>query len=422
MKVARGPAAWARRAFLAAVLIAAAVIPGRASSQQAQHCTGVRCTTAGSILWTRALGGSWLAQPGVPGTVPNQAAAYASAGGGLAVVGTRTSVTALAESTGKLDWQVSLTGFPAGSAIVGVRAFAGVVAVGVEPPAGQAIARREVILSAVTGAQLRAYPAALYGGAVAAARGGTVIVGNRAVTDYANRTGRVIWSRSTGAAGQTWRVSAGDIYVTEGSGGFLAGSGVTAVREISLADGAERIIRSAHTDFPGTLTEVSAGDLVFSGADGVRAYSGTGRLLWSRAAGDVELADSGQPVVYVASGSRLLGIDGTTGEIVSRSAISVAASLYWVVNGVALGLDRGGLGEAWGYNLASRRIVWSSTPIPWPHFFVDLSGLGGSASPSSDVVLMAACAQVGSAARPNSAPGCRRPELAAVLMAARPSP
>lgn len=135
MKVARGPAAWARRAFLAAVLIAAAVIPGRASSQQAQHCTGVRCTTAGSILWTRALGGSWLAQPGVPGTVPNQAAAYASAGGGLAVVGTRTSVTALAESTGKLDWQVSLTGFPAGSAIVGVRAFAGVVAVGVEPPA-----------------------------------------------------------------------------------------------------------------------------------------------------------------------------------------------------------------------------------------------------------------------------------------------
>ena len=95
MKVARGPAAWARRALLAVVLMGAAVIPGRASSQQAQHCTGVRCTTAGSILWTRALAGSWLAQPGVPGTVTEPGAAYAAVGGGLAVVGTGTSVTAL---------------------------------------------------------------------------------------------------------------------------------------------------------------------------------------------------------------------------------------------------------------------------------------------------------------------------------------
>ena len=82
MKLARGPIVWARRALLAIVLVGAAVIPGRASSHVSQHCNGLRCATAGSILWTAALPGSWLAEPGVSGTVTSQNGAYAASGGG----------------------------------------------------------------------------------------------------------------------------------------------------------------------------------------------------------------------------------------------------------------------------------------------------------------------------------------------------
>ncbi len=119
--------------------------------------------------------------------------------------------------------------------------------------------------------------------------------------------------------------------------------------------------------------------------------------------------------MYLTSGSRLLGVSIASDRVVSSSAVSVAASLYWVKGGIALGLDQNGLGDAWGYDLKSRRVAWSSTGLPWPHFFVDLSGLGGSATPSGDMVLLATCAQVGSAASANSAPRCARPELAAVL-------
>jgi hypothetical protein len=88
--------------------------------------------------------------------------------------------------------------------------------------------------------------------------------------------------------------------------------------------------------------------------------------------------------------------------------------LYSVTNGVALGLDENGLGQAWGYNLKTRRIVWTSAALPWPHYFVDLSGLGGSTSPGSTIALLAACADVGAALSTNAAPVCRRPELEAV--------
>ena len=152
VKVARGPSAWARRALLALVLVGAAVIPGRASSQQAPHCTGLHCTSAGSILWTRPLPGSWIAQSGVSGTVTDQDAAYAAVAGGVAVVGSGAEVSAYQTATGKRLWHRVLAGLPPGSAIVSLRALTGVVAVGVEPPAGQSgPARDEVILSAATG-------------------------------------------------------------------------------------------------------------------------------------------------------------------------------------------------------------------------------------------------------------------------------
>jgi hypothetical protein len=418
VKLARGPIVWARRALLALVLVGAAVIPGRASSHISQHCAGWRCTTAGSVLWTAALPGSWLAEPGVSGTVASQSGAYAATGGGLAVVGTGTTVTGFEASTGKRLWRVMLTGVPAGSAIVGVRAFPGVVAVGVALPASQPGTRQEVILSAATGADIRSYPAASYGGAVKADPATTVIVGAHAVTAYANATGRVRWSRITGTASQAWRVTGRTLYVTDSRDSL--GSTVPALRRIDLRTGAERIVRPATrrgtpiSAFPGTLSDGVGNVVLFSGPDGIGAYSGvTGALMWARGSAGLELSD-GQSTVYVTDSGQLLGLDISTGREVSSAAISVAGSLYWVTGGVALGLDQNSLGEAWGYNLTTSRIVWTSGSLPWPHFFVDLSGLGGSASQASDIVLLATCAQVGTAATVNSAPSCQQPRLAAV--------
>ncbi len=433
VRVARGPATWTKRAFVAVVLVGAAVIPGRASSEQPQHCTGVRCAGAGSTLWTAVLPGLWVARPGVSGTVPSQVGAYAATGGGLAVIGAGSGVSGFDEQTGKRLWRVDLTGVPAGSAVVGVRAFSGIIAVGLAPPPGQSArgqsalgqsgqnlagaARYEVMLSAATGRQIRIYPAATYGGAVAANDATTVIVGAHAVTAYDNATGRARWSRAIGGAGQTWRVSGDTIYVTDGNASPGA-AGPTALRRIDLRTGAERIVRLEQVSgpAPGSLSDAIGNVVLFSGADVVRAYSGvTGQLLWPpHTDANVELADGGQSAVYLASGNRLVGVALSTGRVISSAPISVAASLYWVSSSVALGLDENGLGEAWGYNLRTRRIAWTSGALPWPHFFVDLSGLGGSVSPGGSVALLAICADVGTSVTPNSAPVCRRPELEAV--------
>lgn len=425
MKVERRPAAWARLALLAAVLLAAVSIPARATSQQATHCVGLRCTAAGSVLWTAALPGSWVAQSGVLGTVTEPDAAYAADGGRVAVVGSGTDVSGFAASNGKALWHVSLGGLQPGSVIVSVRAFGSVVAVGVQPPAGQsAAARDEVILASATGHQIRIYPAAPYGGAVRADAATTVVVGNSAVTAYANASGRVLWQRGLGAVGATWRTSGRYIYVTNPAGG----SGVTAVRQISLVTGVERVVRPKLGVFAGALTEVvdsplpngaTATILLFSGANGVSAYGLDGRLRWPKNGAVVELADVRQGVVYLAEGAKLTGIDALSGTPVSSVAISVAASLYWISDGVALGLDENGLGEAWGYDLTARRVAWTSVALPWPHFFADISGLGGSASGGSDVALLAACALTGTAPSAAAAPSCKRPELAAVLIRSR---
>jgi hypothetical protein len=447
VRVARGPATWAKRAFVAIVLVGAAVIPGRANSGQPQHCAGVRCRGAGSILWTAGLPGLWLAQPGVSGTVPDKVGAYAATGGGVAVIGAGTGVSAFDEATGKRSWRVALTGVPAGSAIVGVRAFQQIIAVGVAPPgrltasqgesphSGQSqhgpsqqvpsgAERYEVMLSAATGRQIRIYPAATYGGAVAADSYRTVIVGTDAITAYDNATGRVRWSRAVGPEGQAWRVTGDTIYL---AGGSASANGQTTLRQIDLQTGAEvkRTLSPLAGTPPGSLSDAAGNVVLFSGAAGVAAYDGTtGKLLWCvadspsclyRRFADVELADSGQPATaYLASGNRLLGVNIAAGKLVSSAPISVASSLYAVISGVALGLDEDGLGEAWGYNLTTSRIVWTSASLPWPHYFVDLSGLGGSISPGSTVALLATCADVGAALSPNSAPVCRRPQLEAV--------
>lgn len=425
MKVARGPATWARLALLGAVLLAAVVIPGRASSLQALHCTGLRCTAAGSVLWTSPLPGSWVAQPGVSGTVTEPDAAYAAYGGGVAAVGSGTEVTGYQASTGRLLWHVGVGSVPAGSAIVSLRAFSGVVAVGVQPPADSSgPARYEAILSAASGRVLRTYPAAAFGGAVRADAREAVIVGGDVLVAYANGSGRVLWERFIGS-GTMWRADGQYLYVAAPD----ATGAVPAVRRISLLTGAERIIRAHPAPFAGTLTAVvnvppagiasSATVLLFSGSDGVSAYGLDGKFRWRKSTGVLELTDATLGVVYLAEGAKLVGVDALTGTSTGAVGISVAAGLYWVTGAVALGLDQDALGEAWGYDLTMRRVAWTSVSLPWPHFFADLSGLGGSASGTSDVALLATCAQVGTAATPTAPPPCSQPELAAVLIRSR---
>src|SRR6202041_2637236 len=70
------------------------------------------------------------------------------------------------------------------------------------------------------------------------------------------------------------------------------------------------------------------------------------------------------------------------------SVASGAAAVYLVRDGVALGLNSGANGEAWGYDLAAGRVTWSSAALPWPHFYSDLSGLGGSAAASGGAVVV----------------------------------
>jgi outer membrane protein assembly factor BamB len=414
--VGRGLAAWARRGVVAAVLIAAAVIPGRASSQANPHCTGARCAAEGSVLWTSRLRGSWLAEDGVAGTVPREGDAYAASAGDLAVLAYGTTVTGYQARTGQVRWQADLSGFAASPSIVSVRAWPAAVAVGVSVPTSQGGEdREEIILSAATGSQLRSYPAADYGGAAQASVYSTVIVGPRSVTSYVNKSGRVIWRHATGTAAQAWIVSGQDLYVTMTSNGYLSSSPVTALSQIDLRTGARRVIRPPGHAFAGTMAAVADGVLLFTGNGGLSAYSTqTGRRLWRRASAVLELVDQSHESIYIATGNNLTALNITTGEALGLPAAAVSASLYAVKDGVALGLDDNALGEAWGYSMSARKAVWTSSSLPWPHFFVDLTGLGGSISQGSAVTLVTMCAGAGAAISGSLSAPCSRPELAAI--------
>ncbi len=61
---------------------------------------------------------------------------------------------------------------------------------------------------------------------------------------------------------------------------------------------------------------------------------------------------------------------------------------------MALGLDQGANGDAWGYDIAAQRVTLASAGLPWPHYFVDLSGIGGSADPASNLVVISACTEL----------------------------
>ena len=271
-----GTLMWLRRGSFIAILVALAVVPGPASA--ARPCTSRGCQSAGEVRWTRLLPGSWVAGPGLAGTTPAQGDAYAAMGGQIAAIGIGTTVFAYQSRSGAPVWDSSLASFRAGARIVSVRVWAGVVTAGVDVPGrrpGSAGTRQEVVLDGATGRLIRSYPAAAFGGAVAADSARTVIVGAAAVTAYRNRTGAVLWSHPTGPAAQAWKVSGNDLYLTVSAGGYLSNGPVRALRKIFLRSGRQRLVRPPGRSFRGVLSRVVAGVVVFTDAKGTIAYSAT---------------------------------------------------------------------------------------------------------------------------------------------------
>jgi len=420
VRVSQGWLTWVRRVSFAAVLLVAGFTPGMAAGWSSSACQRAHCESAGTVRWIRPVPGSWTVQAGQVGTAPASGQAYAALGSQVAVVGAGLTVSAYRASTGQRLWATVLAGFPAGSAITAVRVWPGVVTVGVVPPAAPGTGavrngppREEVLLRAATGHRVRAYPAAQFGGAVAASPATTVLVGPRAVTSYDNRTGAARWSRPTGAVPQAWQVDGTELYMAVAAGGYLGSAPVTALRRINLATGGQRLVRPGGRAFTGALSLAYHGVVVFSSARWARAYSGsTGRQLWRYAGALPDTFDAVAGRLYLISGNTLIGVNPQTGATLARVTAGSSAGLYGVREGAVLGIDHGALGKAWAYDIAAQRVLWASRPLPWPHYFVDLSGIGGSAPPGQDAVLLAICGRVGTQPPGTGAPRCARPELA----------
>jgi hypothetical protein len=412
-------------ALLVMVLIPLPVLASDAPPRPPQ-CTARDCRAQPALeqLWAAPLAGTWSAGtgPGTTGdggTVPvNGQTACVAVGGGLAVVGTGLSLTGYDSATGGRRWQTTLPA-TAGTEIVAVRAWPGVITVGLLAPGGHS--RTEVVLGAATGTELRHYPAAVFGGTVTASAATTVVIGRAAVTSYDNATGRARWRRST-SGGQSWQADGGMLYVAQAPGGYLSSSPVTALKVIDLETGAERILSSPQgSPFSGTLAMAVDRVVLFASSTGVTAYSGsTGDLLWSRPGWVPEGTDPDAPEAdFTLADGSLVGADPVTGAVRASAPASVAtgtAALYVARNGVALGLNSGANGTAWGYDMAAGDVTWISPALPWPHFYSGVTGLGGSAAASGDLVVVTACRHLASAGI------CGAPELAAFHLDAGEDP
>ena len=359
-RAARGSPAWTRRGVLALVLLAVVFVPvpGAASGQQAPACLGCRAQSVNAERWASPLPGQWAAVDSATGTVPASGQDYVAVGGEVAAIGGGLTVTAYDLRDGKLLWQATLLA-PAGSAIMSVRAWPGVVTAGVIGASGRT--RTEFVLDAATGQEFGSHPAAVFGGAVEASAAATVIIGPDSVTSYDNTDGKVLWGRPIGTA-QAWRADGGTLYVAESAQGYLGSAPVTGLRVIDLNSGTERTLLSppGHP-FSGTMSIAADGAVLFTSAAGVTAYSGsTGGALWSMPSAVPEGADPSADLLYLTSaGGALVGVDPLTGAVrasVTGSTAGGAAGMYVVRGGVALGLDSGQGGDAWGYDLAAGRV------------------------------------------------------------------
>jgi hypothetical protein len=277
-------------------------------------CAGNRnkCTTYGIVRWSQPLAGSWVAQNDVEGTIYSQGQATAAAGNGVALIGFGLTISAY-ETTGFPRWTETLGGLPPGSAIVSVLAWRGVVTVGVSSPGSGS--GEVIVLSSVTGKQIRTFRAGNADGAVLAGLRRTVIVGPTSVASYDNATGRAVWHDPTGPAGQAWRVVGRKLYVTVSAGGAVGIAPVTAVRQIDLHTGIERLIKPHGRSFSGELTAVIGRTLVFSSSSGLSMYSvASGYLTGQRPRAVAEWPDRGRNVLYADIVGVLTGIDPATGR------------------------------------------------------------------------------------------------------------
>lgn len=395
----------AHRVVLALALLVVVLIPLPVLASDTRPtppaCAGSACHTqrVSAQRWLAKLPGTWAAGTGQGttgdgGTVPvNGQAAYVAVGGGLAVVGTGLSLTAYTLDRGQQEWRTPLTA-PLGTVLVSVRAWQGVITAGLLAPGGHA--RTEVVVNAVTGAEIRHYPAAVFGGAVAASSATTVVIGGATVTSYNNATGRVRWQRAI-AGGQSWQADGETLYVAEASGGDQSSSPVTALKVINMEAGTERVLSSPlDQPFSGTLAMAANGSVLFASPAKVTAYSGsTGGELWDMDGAVPEGTDPAtREIDLTAANGTLVGVDPLTGNVRASLPAGTAtgtAAVYVVRDGVALGLDSGANGTAWGYDMFKGQVTWTSPALPWPHFFSDVSGLGGSAAASGDVVVVTAC-------------------------------
>ncbi len=405
-----------RRWALVVVLLAVAFAPyptsGAAGAPSPSACRpGCRPgSVPGLVRWSAPLSGSWDVVPGLTGTEPASGLAYLSVGDGMVAVGSGLTVAGYSAQTGALRWRVTLTGFGAGAAIISVRTWPGEVTAGVSSPgSARSPKRTEVVLSGSDGVQRGRYPAAVFGGAVAGGPRDTVIVGATAVTSYDNATGHASWRQPTGPVAQAWRADGDYLYVADSSGGFVGSAPVTALRRIDLTTGTELLVRPLESEsFLGTLSAALDGVVLFSSAAGVTAYSGTtGATLWTIGGAVSEGTDPLAQRFYLTKGSNLIGVDPQTGRIkatASGSAVNGSAGIYVVRAGIALGLDQGASGDAWAYDIAMQRVTLASAGLPWPHYFVDLGGIGGSADSASDLVVIAACTKLAPTTPPQPTP------------------
>jgi hypothetical protein len=423
-----GASPWLRRGVLAAVLLAVALIPYPVLADQPglpgcqRNCKGPELNM---LRWTMPLSGTgaWTVSSGLDGTSPASGQAYVAVGDGLAAIGDGLLVTAVTENGGQPLWQEQLPGFSAGAQIVSVRTWPDEITVGVVT----GTKRTEVVLNGLNGAVIGQYPAALFGGAVGGSPDYTVIVGPTSVVSYDNVSGKVRWRRATKAGAQVWRTDGQYLYLAE-SAGYLSGAPVTGLLRIDIATGAEQqVIPFGSTSFAGSLAAAYDSVVLFTSAAGTTAYDGySGLTLWSVPGAIPEGYDPVQGLVYLTRGSTLLAVQPVTGRI-SSTLPGISGDTYVIRGGIALGLDLGSDGTAWGYDLVSQRAALTTAGLGWPHYFSDLSGVGGSADPDGSTVVIAACGAAtptpsGSAGTGSGSPAPSAPGASGSGLASPPPP
>ena len=134
-----------------------------------------------------------------------------------------------------------------------------------------------------------------------------------------------------------------------------------------------------------------------------------------------EGADPAAGLVYLtAAGGALIGVDPLTGHgetSVPGSGGDGSAGMYVVRDGVALGLDSGQSGEAWGYDMAAGRVTWTVVGAALAALLLRpvRARRQRRRLRRSDVVVIAACPHL-SARPPRRDRACADPELVAFTL------